>query len=70
MLYNFPDRKNNIQNFKQSFKKINPLICFAVKSNTNTKLLNEIRKFNIGADVVALSDYAEKLVNEFEKINS
>ena len=25
---------------------------------------------NIGADVVALSDYAEKLVNEFEKINS
>ena len=25
---------------------------------------------NIGEDVVALSDYAEKLVNEFEKINS
>ena len=25
---------------------------------------------NIGADVVALSDYAEKLVNEFDKINS
>ena len=25
---------------------------------------------NVGADVVALSDYAEKLVNEFDKINS
>ena len=51
--YSFRKLKNNIQNFKKSFKKINPLICFAVKSNTNTKLLNEIRKFNIGADVVS-----------------
>ena len=25
---------------------------------------------NIGADVIALSDYAENLINEFEKINS
>ena len=25
---------------------------------------------NIGADVIALADYAENLVNEFEKIKS
>jgi len=59
--YSFRKLKNNIQNFKKSFKKINPLICFAVKSNTNTKLLNEIRKFNIGADVVSLGELMRAL---------
>ena len=30
--------KENILNFKKNFKSISPLICFAVKSNTNIKL--------------------------------
>ncbi len=59
--YSFKKLKKNIQNFKKNFKKINPLICFAVKSNTNIKLLNEIKKFNIGADVVSMGELMKAL---------
>ncbi len=51
--YSFKKLKENILNFKKNFKKINPLICFAVKSNSNIKILKEISKFNFGADVVS-----------------
>ena len=33
--YSLKKIKENIINFKKSFKKINPLICFAVKANPN-----------------------------------
>ena len=36
--YSYKKLKNNILNFKRQFKKIDPLICFSVKSNSNTKL--------------------------------
>ena len=51
--YSFNKLKNNIQNFKNNFKSINPLICFSVKSNSNLQILKEIKKFGIGADVVS-----------------
>ena len=51
--YSYSRLKENILNFKKNFKKINPLICFAVKSNSNIKILKEISKFNFGADVVS-----------------
>ncbi|MDA9653919.1 diaminopimelate decarboxylase [Candidatus Pelagibacter sp.] len=54
--YSFKKLKENILAFKKSFYEINPLICFAVKSNTNIKLLNEIKKFNLGADVVSIGE--------------
>ena len=54
--YSFKKLKDNILSFKKSFNKINPLICFAVKSNTNIKLLSEIKKFNLGADVVSIGE--------------
>ncbi len=43
----------NIQNLKNHFKKINPLICYAVKANSNLSILKEIKKSNLGADVVS-----------------
>mgnify|MGYP001486030413 CR=1 FL=1 len=51
--YSLLNLKNNVLNFKNYFKKINPLVCFSVKSNANIKILREIKKLNCGADVVS-----------------
>ena len=51
--YSLKKIKENIQNFKVNFKNINPLICYAVKANPNLGLLKEIKKSNLGADVVS-----------------
>ena len=51
--YSYNKLKNNIQNFNSYFKKLSPLICFAIKSNTNINLIKEIKKFGLGADVVS-----------------
>ncbi len=51
--YSYLRIKNNINKFKNHFKKIKPLICFSVKSNSNLSLLKEIKKFGLGADVVS-----------------
>ncbi len=59
--YSFKKLKENILNFKNNFNKLNPIICFAVKSNTNTKILNEIKKFNLGADVVSIGEMMKAL---------
>ena len=54
--YSYKQLKENIYNFKKNFKSFNPLICFAVKSNTNINLIREIKKFGFGADVVSLGE--------------
>ena len=51
--YSYELLKQNINNFKNSFKSFSPLVCFAIKSNTNVKLIGEIKKFGLGADVVS-----------------
>ena len=51
--YSYSMLKNNIVNFKKYFEKINPLICFSIKSNSNIKLLREIKNLGCGADVVS-----------------
>ncbi len=59
--YSFEKIKRNITNFKKNFKSFSPLICFAVKSNTNIKILKEIKKFNVGADVVSIGELMKAL---------
>ena len=59
--YSFKKIKENIQNLKNSFKKINPLICYAVKANSNLGILREIKKSNVGADVVSLGELMKAL---------
>ena len=54
--YSYSRLKENIQNLQKNFKSFNPLFCFAVKSNTNKYLLNEISKFGFGADVVSMGE--------------
>ena len=50
--YSYTQLKKNISNFKKNFRSFSPLICFAIKSNTNINLIREIQKFGLGADVV------------------
>ena len=54
--YSYEKIKQNVLNFKENFKNINPLICFSVKSNPNKILLNEIKRLGLGADVVSLGE--------------
>jgi diaminopimelate decarboxylase len=54
--YSYSRLKENIENLQKNFKSFNPLFCFAVKSNTNKYLLNEISKFGFGADVVSMGE--------------
>jgi diaminopimelate decarboxylase len=54
--YSYNNPKENIKKFKKSFKSFSPLICFAIKSNTNVNLIKEIKKFGLGADVVSIGE--------------
>ena len=59
--YSYKILKENINNFKKSFKSFSPLICFAIKSNTNVNLIREIKKLGLGADVVSLGELMKAL---------
>jgi diaminopimelate decarboxylase len=54
--YSYKKLKENITKFKKNFSSFSPLICFAVKSNTNVNLVKEIRKLGFGADVVSMGE--------------
>lgn len=54
--YSYSQLKKNINIFKKNFESFSPLICFAIKSNTNVGLIREIKKFGLGADVVSMGE--------------
>jgi len=54
--YSYNQLKKNINNFRNNFKSFDPLICFAIKSNSNVNLIKEIKKFGLGADVVSIGE--------------
>ena len=51
----------NFKNFSKIFRKISPLICFAVKSNNNIFILRELKKLGAGADVVSAGELLRAL---------
>ena len=59
--YSLQKIKENISNFKNNFKKINPIICFAVKANANVNILKEIKNLDLGADVVSIGELMKAL---------
>ena len=59
--YSFEKIKKNILNLKKNFKSFSPLICFAVKSNTNIRIIKEIKKFGLGADIVSIGELMKAL---------
>ena len=44
---------NNYLKFTKTFKKTNPIVCFAAKSNSNVAILKILGKLGAGADVVS-----------------
>lgn len=52
-LYSSEGIKKNYSNFVKIFKKVNPLVCFAAKANTNLSILRILGKLGSGADVVS-----------------
>jgi diaminopimelate decarboxylase len=54
--YSYSQLRENINKFKANFKSLSPLICFAIKSNTNVNLIREIKNFGLGADVVSMGE--------------
>ena len=59
--YSYEKLKKNIINFKFHFRKLNPLICFAIKSNSNLSIIKEIKKLGLGADVVSKGELTQAL---------
>ena len=59
--YSLKRIKKNVEDFKNAFKKFNPIICYSVKANPNKILLREIGKLGLGADVVSLGELMKAL---------
>jgi len=59
--YSYEKLKKNINNFKLSFGKLNPLICFSIKSNSNLNIIKEIKKLGLGADVVSKGELMQAI---------
>ena len=62
--YSYNKMKANIANFKKNFRSLKPLICFAVKSNSNLQLIKEVKKLGCGADVVSIGELMKALKAE------
>ena len=60
--YSLKKIQNNIETFKNHFKKINPLICYAVKANPNVAILKMLAKLGAGAEVVSEGELKRALI--------
>ena len=60
-LYSGLQLRENYLNFVKNFKNINPLICFSIKSNSNTFILRFLGKLGSGADVVSSGELLKAL---------
>ena len=45
--YSLKQLRSNFYEFNNAFKKIEPIICFSVKSNSNLTILKELKKIGI-----------------------
>ena len=52
-LYSEQQVKRNYLDFKKNFKRVDPLICFATKANTNLTIMSLLGRLGAGADVVS-----------------
>ena len=59
--YSYEKLKKNINKFKFNFKSISPLICFALKANSNLQIIREVKKLGLGADVVSKGELMKAL---------
>ncbi|MFL2902207.1 MAG: diaminopimelate decarboxylase [Candidatus Pelagibacter sp.] len=59
--YSYKKLVENINFIKSKFKKLSPIICFSVKSNSNLSILKELKKLQLGADVVSQGELMKAL---------
>jgi len=59
--YSYEKLKKNIDKFKFNFKSFSPLICFALKANSNLQIIKEVKKLGLGADVVSKGELMKAL---------
>ncbi len=64
--YSYKQIKENILKFQKNFIKTKPLICFAVKANNNIRILSEIGKLGLGADVVSKGELLAALKSKIK----
>ena len=60
-VYSYKKIRDNYESFYNCFKKVNPLVCFSVKSNSNVSILTELGKLGSGADVVSEGELLKAL---------
>ena len=60
-VYSYKKIRNNFEIFSNYFKRVDPLICFSVKSNSNIFLISELGKLGSGADVVSEGELLKAL---------
>ena len=60
-IYSYKKIRSNFEIFSSYFRKINPLVCFAVKSNSNVSIISELGKLGSGADVVSEGELLKAL---------
>ena len=60
-VYSYRAIRNNFETFSNYFKKVNPLVCFSLKSNSNISLISELKKLGSGADVVSEGELLKAL---------
>ena len=54
--YSLSQIRNNYHVLKNAFSTIKPIICFAIKANSNLSLIRELKKMGLGADVVSAGE--------------
>lgn len=52
-IYSFSALTQGFENYRDAFSKINPLICFSVKANSNIAVLRTFAKSGAGFDIVS-----------------
>jgi len=60
-IYSYKKIRNNFETFSNFFKRVNPLVCFSVKSNSNISIISELSKLGSGADVVSEGELLKAL---------
>ena len=60
-VYSYKKIRSNFETFSNYFKRVDPLICFSVKSNSNISLVSELGKLGSGADVVSEGELLKAL---------
>jgi len=64
-IYSAHHIENQIQRLKNSFKNLNPLICYSMKANSNLHILELVRKYGCGVDIVSGGELAKALKAKF-----